>query len=177
MVLILIICLLWLLLMTKNNIIRAAIVLFFLFWQGLPAYNKWQADELVDELCAKDGGIKVYETVTLPKERFNQWGQFVVPGKRVMKPNDEYYAVWGITNIKGRHESSDIAALTIYQQRISVQRIIDSKTLGEAVIYVRGGGDPIGPWMPSSYSCPDLGGEGEFNLFKKIFLSSDNMKR
>jgi hypothetical protein len=94
MILGLIIFLLWLLFMTKNNILRAAIVLFFLFWQGLPAYNIWQADKLVDELCAKDGGIKVYETVTLPKERFNQWGQFLVLDRSVMNQNDEYYIVW-----------------------------------------------------------------------------------
>lgn len=170
MILMLIICLVWLLLMTKNNIIRAAIILFFLVWQGLPAYNKWQADKLVDELCAKDGGIKVYETVTLPKERFNQWGQFVVPGKRVMKPNDEYYTVWEITNIRGRHESSDIGALSITKSHFLLYRSKDKKLLGESIGYGRRGGDAIGPWHPSSYLCPrDIDNE----LSKQIFMMSD----
>jgi hypothetical protein len=79
---ILVIVLLWILFKTKNNIIRVVIVLFFILWQGVPAFNIWQADNLVDELCAKDGGVKVYETVILPKERFNEWGQFKGGGGR-----------------------------------------------------------------------------------------------
>jgi hypothetical protein len=26
-------------------------------------------------MCAKDGGIRVYEMVKLPPEKFNEWGQ------------------------------------------------------------------------------------------------------
>jgi hypothetical protein len=29
----------------------------------------------VDRLCAKDGGLKIYETVTLPPEKFNEYNQ------------------------------------------------------------------------------------------------------
>jgi len=38
---------------------------------GCTTPSQWIADAQVDELCTKDGGIKVYETVTLPKERFS----------------------------------------------------------------------------------------------------------
>ena len=28
----------------------------------------------MEELCKADGGVKIYETVTLPPEMFDQWG-------------------------------------------------------------------------------------------------------
>jgi len=169
MILMLIICLLWLLFITKNNIIRMAIVLFFLFWQGIPAYNKWQADKLVDELCAKDGGIKVYETVTLPKDRFNQWGQFIIHFKGYAKPSDEYFM---INQYKTIAETKNHAGYTsfypvISQYKITVFRNADIKKMGEGISYSRGGGDPIGPWMGSSYTCPNY---VESELNKNIFL-------
>ena len=37
--------------------------------------SKGQLDDEVKRLCAIDGGVRVYETVTLPPEKFNQWGE------------------------------------------------------------------------------------------------------
>jgi hypothetical protein len=136
----------------------------FGLWWGIPTFNKWRADKLVDELCAKNGGVKVYETVTLPKERFNQWGQFQVRDEKDMMANDDYYSVWNITNIEGRQESSDIGALAVYQSRFLIYRIQDKKLLAEMTSYVRTGGDPQGPWHPSSYRCPAL-----TNFEEKVF--------
>lgn len=147
----------------------AGLVLFGL-WLGLPTFNKWKVDKLVDELCAKDGGIKVYEIVTLPKERFNQWGQFLVPDNRVVKLNDEYYTVWEITNIRGKHESSDIGSLSITRSHFLLYRSKDKKLLGESIGYGRRGGDAIGPWHPSSYLCPQY---IDNELSKQIFMMSD----
>lgn len=169
---ILVIALLWVLFKSKNNIIRVVIVLFLLLWLGIPTFNKWRADRLVDTLCAKDGGVKVYETVTLPKERFNQWGRFHVDDKDFVKPNDEYYTVLKITNIKGRHESSDIAALAISQDHLTLYRAKDGKVLGESISYSRRGGDAIGPWMPSSHSCPNWLQNDD--LIKQTFLKYGN---
>lgn len=146
----------------------AKLTLFMLFclWFGIPTFNKWRADKLVEELCAKDGGIKVYEVVSIPKEKFDQWGQFVVPFDDYAKPNDEYYIVWKITNIQGRHESVDILSLTIYQHHFTLYRTVDRKILGESIIYSRRGGDVVGAFMPSSYSCPN---ESSIDLSKRIF--------
>ena len=41
----------------------------------LTGCEKARFDQQVKELCAKDGGVKVYETVKMPAEKFNQWGQ------------------------------------------------------------------------------------------------------
>ena len=154
MTLILIIPLLWVLFKTKNNYIRVAIIVLLTVWFGIPTFNKWRADKLVNELCAKDGGIKVYETVTLPKERFNQWGQFDVWDRPHMKPNDEYFSEWEQSDILGKMYSGSYTDIAVNKTRIKVFRVSDNKVIGEAAYYQRGGGDPIGFWMPSGYVCP-----------------------
>jgi hypothetical protein len=155
--------------MKKNILISTLLIGFFAVWLGIPTFNKWRADRMVDELCAKDGGIKVYETVTLPKERFNQWGKFEVRDGKHMKPGDEYYSVWKVTNIEGRHESSDISSMTVYQSHFLIYRISDKKLLGESISYTRRGGDPISPSHPSSYSCNRV-----ISMESQIFKSSPN---
>lgn len=53
--------------------------------------EKSRLDEEVRQLCAKDGGIKIYETVKLPSERFDQHGNIKIPSKKDANPSDEYY--------------------------------------------------------------------------------------
>jgi hypothetical protein len=160
--------------LTVGSWMKIAGLVLFGLWLGVPTFNKWKADKLVDELCAKDGGVKVYETVTLPKEWLNQWGDFVVPDKRVMKPEDRFYRVWESTDIKGKMNSSNIGDLAISKNHFLLYRSKDKKLMGEAIDYGRRGGDPIGPWHPSSYSsylCPQY---IDNELSKQIFLKSSN---
>ncbi len=156
--------------MKRNVVILILTVGILTVWLGVPTFSKWRADNLVDELCSKDGGIKIYETVMLPKERFNQWGQFNLPDEKHQKLGDEYYRVWSTVNIKGRNEASDVGALAIYQHHILIRHAIDKKLLGEAISYTRRGGDPIAPSHPSSHSCPEYSIDVE--LSKKIFLTA-----
>jgi hypothetical protein len=148
---------------------KLAFLIFLLLWQGLPAFNKWRADKLVDELCAKDGGIKVYETVTLPKERFNEWGQFQVSDRRYIKPADEYYTehtnIYYKNGIPINDDSHKDEAMEVWQFHYKLYRKIDNKLLGESIGYSRRGGDPVGPWHMSSYHCPE-----NDNLEKQIFF-------
>lgn len=53
--------------------------------------EKDRLDREVKRLCAIDGGIRVYETVTLPAGKFDQYGQISVPYKENVKLGDEYY--------------------------------------------------------------------------------------
>ncbi|MBS1186041.1 MAG: hypothetical protein H6R04_59 [Burkholderiaceae bacterium] len=50
-------------------------LLFCLLVLGGCEREKDRLDLQVRELCAKDGDIRVYETVVLPPEKFNKWGQ------------------------------------------------------------------------------------------------------
>ncbi len=128
----------------------------------------WWTDWQVRELCAKDGGVKVYETVRLPADKFNQWGQpnFYRPteGKNALgaeyafQMNDHYY----------RQERP-----TLIRHHDQVVRLSDGKLLGETVSYGRGGGGLPGPWFPSSYTCPDSRVAGPNALLKSVFVQSN----
>jgi hypothetical protein len=131
----------------------------------LSACEKARLDQQVKELCAKDGGIKVYETVKLPAEKFNQWGQpnFFNPtqGENALGPDYlfkreiHYYR-------RGNPEMS--------REHYQVIRRSDNRLLGETILYGRGGGDMPGPWYDSSYSCPKPLEAGPNMLLKSIFF-------
>lgn len=134
----------------------------------LNACEKARLDQQVKELCAKDGGIKVYETVRLPPEKFNQWGQpnFFNPtqGENALGP--EYVFKREIHYYRsGNPEMS--------RKHYQVIRRSDGKLLGETVFYGRGGGDLPGPWHDSSFVCPPYAEADSTALLMKVFLSSN----
>lgn len=124
-------------------------VLAIALWWGIPTYRKSQADAMVRELCAKDGGIKVYEVVKLSPQEYRN---FRITSKNLAKPNDEYYYIWNVHYIK--RSRGDFDDLEIWRDHIRFFRRADSKLLGESIGYSRRGGDPPGPWHPSSFGCP-----------------------
>ncbi|WP_418647603.1 hypothetical protein ACNQFN_22325 [Thauera butanivorans] len=135
------------------------------FYEGRKAY--WDAK--VREMCAKDGGIKVYETVRLPPEKFNEWGQpnFFRPDQGedalgvdyVFKKQAAYYR-------RGNPE--------MWRAHIQVIRRIDEKTLGESTSYSRRGGDLPGPVHDSSFGCPEE--RGDIPLLMRIFKQKPDRK-
>lgn len=138
------------------------------FWEVAGKKMYWDAQ--VREMCAKDGGIKVYETVTLPAEMFNKWGQvdFYHPTQGenalgqeyVFKEDTQYY----------RQDNPQMSRVH-YQ----VLRRADGKLLGETILYDRIGGDLPGPWHHSSFACPDINKAGSIALFSKIFIASEGV--
>lgn len=123
--------------------------------------SKGQLDDDVRRLCAIDGGIKVYETVKLPAYRFDEYGQVRIPTKKRAKPEDEYYYESPIVYlIKGNPE--------MFQLGAKLYRASDEKLLGESTIYIRRGGDIPGPWMGTSYICPENSDISD--LKKQVFI-------
>lgn len=139
-------------------------VLVFLGLLWIAAGEKWWLDYQVRELCAKDGGVKVYETVELPSERFDKWGNVRIPNKKHAQSTDEYY-----------FESDDYYYREdnpkLLRSRYQIVRRSDGKVLGESVYYGRGGGDLPGPWHGSSFTCPEP--TESIGLEKSIFLKGD----
>ena len=130
----------------------------------LAGCEKARLDQQVKELCAKDGGVKVYETVRLPAEKFNQWGQpnFFNPtqGENALGPEyvfkeARHYYRTGNPQMSRRH--------------YEIIRRSDDKRLAESIVYGRGGGDMPGPWHDSSFTCPDLPGGAVNTLLKEVF--------
>lgn len=123
--------------------------------------SKWELDREVKRLCAIDGEIKVYETVKLPAEKFDQYGQIRIPYKEIVKPEDEYYYESSTINlIKGNPE--------LLQLHTQFYRKSDKKLLGESVVYMRRGGGMPGPWHMPAFSCPEKEDDGY--LKRQIFI-------
>lgn len=133
------------------------------FWYG--GGRKMYYDEKVKELCAKDGGVKVFETVKLPPGMFNRWGQidFYKPDKGENALGPEY----------AFHESIEILKTgnpELLRYRYRITRRLDSRILSETVSYQRGGGDLPGPWQPSVFSCPSIQDAGPNALMFATFI-------
>lgn len=137
-------------------VITAWLVVSFWYGGGRIYYYDWK----VRQLCAIDGGVKVYETVELPAEMFDKWGNVHIRDKRRVKPSDEYYSESETTYL--RHGDPKIVRMLG-----RIIRVSDQKVLGESVHYGRGGGYLLGPWQPSGFTCP--GPRAKPNLEPSIF--------
>lgn len=149
--------------MQKGLVILVGIGLFgWFFWEATGKKMYWDAK--VRELCARDGGIRVYETVELPEERFDQWGQpnFYRPNQGENALGPEYLLKWNLKYLK-------IGNPSLHRSHTQIIRRKDTKLLGESVGYSRGGGDMPGPWQASSLSCPKSYGQVPLmiEIFKK----------
>lgn len=144
---------------------RICVLIACLVMSLLTGCEKARLDKRVKELCAKDGGIKVYETVRLPPEKFNQWGQpdFYKPTQGENALGSEYLLKQEVYFYRRGNPEMSRTHLSVFRQS-------DKKLLGELIMYGRGGGDMPGPWYESSFRCPIIPG-GEFDLFKVIFLN------
>ncbi len=98
-------------------------------------------------MCRNDGGVKVYETVLVSKNRYINGVGKIAPYKQFIKPADEYY-----------QDSDDYYYRTgqpdVWRSRHKVIRRSDGKVLGESIFYSRRGGNFQGPWHESNYGCP-----------------------
>ena len=113
--------------------------------------SKSQLDAEIRRLCAIDGGVKVYETVRLPAERFDSRGTVdsFQPGRSEASLGSDYiYREEKEVIISGNPE--------MWRTHHQIIRKSDNKLLSEARIYIRRGGDMPGPWHDSYFSCPDL---------------------
>jgi hypothetical protein len=119
------------------------------------------ADAEVKRLCEKDGGIKVYETVTLPADRYDQYIRGI-KSKNYIRHTDEYYLDGKSTTLKPGYAR-------IIRNKYQIIRVRDEKVMGESVRYSRSGGDIPGSWHGTSYSCP----ESPLKLIRSIFLKEE----
>lgn len=114
--------------------------------------EKDRLDSEVRRLCKLDGGIKVYEQVNLRAEMLDNLGSIQIPSKERARVSDEYFYEREVQFLrKGNPE-----LLRSHHQLI---RRADGKLLGESIRYTRRGGDMPGPWIESSFSCPEIGSQ------------------
>lgn len=152
----------------KPSIGVTILLVVVILWLGVPNFLIWRANVQVTKLCDIDGGINIYDTVILPPEMFNQWGQinFHVPNADENALGPAYKFIFELTYLKrGRPE-----VLKFFTKII---RRSDEKVIGESTSYVRRGGDPIGPWVGTSFVCPSRDEVSQHALFRKVFIPND----
>jgi hypothetical protein len=122
------------------------VIIFFLYCEARKAY--W--DYRVKEMCEKDGGGKVLQTVELSEQEYvrllNKFGKFEIPldgpgagdAPIVQKQTSTYI----------RRNDPEVR-----QDQTTIIRKSDSAILARSIIYSRVGGDLIA-FHPSYYSCP-----------------------
>ena len=141
-------------------------VLLFSIWFGVPFYKyvgkKMYWDAKVREWCAKDGGVKVFETVELTPDLIDWAGRIHIPYKKNTKPSDKYY-------METEQFYFRVKDPIVYRRVARIIRRNDKKILGKKITYHRGGGDLPGFWYPSSFSCPNFkkGSNFEPSIFIK----------
>jgi hypothetical protein len=127
--------------------------------------SKAELDAEVRRLCAIDGGVRVYETVNLPLEKFDRRGSiaFFHPSRGEDALGPDY--IYRVKDKYYKKNTNDGVAM--WRTYVEVIRRSDMKKLGESVSYTRQGGDVPGPWHPSSYICPQL---KDLNLLERVFI-------
>lgn len=137
---------------------------------GCATPTQMMLDAEVKRLCAIDGGIKVYETVALSQDQFNQWGQvnFPIRNKNDAKSDDHYYYEWDIKYYKKGNPELSRGNFKLVRQK-------DKKILGESIYYGRGGGDINGPWHDTSFRCPS---DVDISILKmRVFIPSEEPRK
>ena len=145
------------------------ILLFLPLLASCATPTQMTLDTEVKRLCAIDGGIKVYETVSLPAERFDKYGGVNIPSRQEAKSNDEYFYQWDVQDIKpGKPENGEA---DLGRSHFKLYRAADRKLIGESIAYTRRGGDIPGPWHPSHFTCPTDSGLSE--LKNHVFVRNE----
>lgn len=152
---------------TKHIVLSvlAVFVLWLIFWPS----EKDHLNAQMAVLCKKDGGVKIYETVKLPAEMFNEWGG--LKNKKFTRQNNkdsmlignDYILIEESISIKKGDIQKDEGVLS--RTRSEIRRTTNNALLAEAVEYRRAGGDRWNAGMPSADSCPI----DSIDLFNKVF--------
>lgn len=135
----------------------------------LAGCEKARLDEQVRELCAKDGGIKVYERAQLPSSEFNEYGQ--VSFYKAL-PSSALASSYVLVKDEQVYKTGNPRMWRTY---FAVKRIHDGKVLGESVGYTRFGDGFEGPFHPSSFYCPQS--FGEVPLLEAVFIPAQAKSR
>lgn len=154
----------------RRSVIAASLAVLSLL--GLAGCERWELDRKMEELCKKDGGVKVYETVTLPASEFSSTGQPLARYIPLAKSESDYLGpdyryVRKIEILIGKNADIEKGEGRLTRVYYAIYRRSDQRLLGEAVWYGRGGGDGFTfGFQPSGSSCP----KPRIDLINSVFV-------
>ncbi len=111
-------------------------------------------DAQVREMCARDGGVQIFEKLRVSKLDIDLLGKIDgkigVPIKALAHPKAPVYAELNITEIR------DWNPRVSRSESIIIRRS-DQTIMAKSVLYARSGGDlPTGVSEGTTFTCPDL---------------------
>ena len=142
----------------RRRLIPAAIATVSLL--GLAGCERWELDRQMEALCKKDGGVKVYETVTLPLSEFSDTGVPLARYIPIAKSVDDYLGldyryIRREEILVGMRANTQRGEGELSRWYSAVHRRADRRLLGESVSYSRSGGDGFTfGFQPSGNVCP-----------------------
>ncbi len=151
----------------------SVLVIWILSGSGIEKY--WLEYEM-KQLCAKDGGVRVYELVALPPEMFSEHGdpfpafQGKLPEGRL---GSDYRYIRESTFLNKGHPSQFVSDGVLRRSTEKIIRVSDGKLLGESIVYGRTGGETILLWHPSGNGCPIYKNKSE-TLLGSVFIKRKN---
>jgi hypothetical protein len=135
-----------------------AVLVLVVAAMSISGCEKYKLDEQMEGLCKQDGGNKVYETVILSSDMFDESG-YPFPGwrnrPRIARFGTEYIYEDESKILKDGDPMKGEGKLL--RNGIKIIRNADRKVLGESVYYIRVGGDGIVLGHPSGNLCPRSG--------------------
>lgn len=138
----------------------------------LAGCERWALDRQMEALCKKDGGVKVYETVTLPASEFSDTGQPLARYIPLAKTDAEYLGpdyryVQRKETLFGMGTDPEQGEGQLSRWYSAIYRRSDGRLLGESISYGRSGGDWLTfGFQPSGNHCP----KPRTDLIKSIFV-------
>ncbi len=115
------------------------------FWEFTGKKMYW--DYQVRQMCANDGGVKVYETVILPPTEYEDLVSHGLSLRIFARSSIPYYEE-SEEHLVRKYDPE------IYKNILRVIRRSDGKVLGEIIWYRREGGDlPGNPFPSSGFNC------------------------
>jgi hypothetical protein len=126
----------------------------------------------VDRLCAKDGGVHIYEKVYLPADRFSPKGKGSA-GYGVLKFDGRLYE--GMLGPEFRYETEyknlPSSGGSIQQSTNRVLRVADGKLLGETINYTYSFGGEVTMPFHQTHRCKvfEVGPGPEIRLLREQF--------
>jgi hypothetical protein len=159
--------------MARPRAVGAALVVLLAL--GTSGCERWRLDRQMELLCKQDGGIKVYETVTLPASEFSNLGQPLARHAQQAKSTEdrlgpEYLYGWQRSVLVGAAAKPENGEGRLTRVHVSITRRADGRLLGESVSYGRTGGDGFTfGFQPSGNHCP----KPRIDLIGSVFIKGN----
>lgn len=139
---------------------------------SLSGCEKAALDRQVEELCKKDGGVEVYETVMLPPEMFDRLGD-PFPGwpnrTQINRLGPDYRYLVEDIHLKRGDPIQLFSKGELIRRSEKITRVSDGKLMGQSIVYSRIGGEAVLLGHPSSNRCPVFKSADE-KLIRSVFL-------